>query len=307
MDLVLLAEQTLNGFQFGMFLFLIAAGLTLVFGIMDFVNLAHGSLYMIGAYIAASVVLATGSFVLAVLVTVPAMLVVGVVLDLVALRTLYARDHLAQVLATFGLILFFNELIRVIWGPTAIYMDIPAFLHGWVEIIPGVPYPIYRLAIIVAGLAVAALLFLVITRTRLGMLIRAGASNREMVSALGVNIKLLNTLVFGVGAMLAGFSGLMAGPLLAVESGMGEPMLILAFVCIVIGGIGSVRGAFVAAMLVGIVETLGRSVIPFALGSLISSDAAQTAGPALASMLIYVVMATVLFFKPQGLFPARTG
>ena len=307
MDLVLLAEQTLNGFQFGMFLFLIAAGLTLVFGIMDFVNLAHGSLYMIGAYVAASVVQATGSFVVGVLLTLPAMLLVGAVLDLVALRTLYARDHLAQVLATFGLILFFNELIRIIWGPTAIYMDIPEMFQGWVEIIPGVPYPIYRVSIIVAGLAVAALLYFMITRTRVGMLVRAGASNREMVGALGVNINLLNTLVFSFGAMLAGFSGLMAGPLLAVESGMGEPMLILAFVCIVIGGIGSVRGAFVAAMLVGIVETLGRSVIPFALGLLISNEAAQTAGPALASMLIYIVMATVLFFKPQGLFPARTG
>lgn len=307
MDLVLLAEQTLNGFQFGMFLFLIAAGLTLVFGIMDFVNLAHGSLYMIGAYVAASVVQATGSFVVGVLLTLPAMLLVGAVLDLVALRTLYARDHLAQVLATFGLILFFNELIRIIWGPTAIYMDIPEMFQGWVEIIPGVPYPIYRVSIIVAGLAVAALLYLMITRTRVGMLVRAGASNREMVGALGVNINLLNTVVFSFGAMLAGFSGLMAGPLLAVESGMGEPMLILAFVCIVIGGIGSVRGAFVAAMLVGIVETLGRSVIPFALGLLLPNEAAQTAGPALASMLIYVVMATVLFFKPQGLFPARTG
>ncbi len=307
MDFLLLLEQTLNGVQFGIFLFLIAAGLTLVFGIMDFVNLAHGSLYMIGAYVAATTVQYTGSFFVAFLVMVPAMMLVGVIVEIVVVRSLYARDHLAHVLATFGLILFFNELIRVVWGPTALLMDIPAIFHGWVEIVPGAPYPIYRVVIIFAGLIVAALLYLFITRTRLGMLIRAGASNREMASALGVNIGVLNTLVFGLGAVLAGFAGLMAGPLLSVEPGMGEPMLILAFVCIVIGGIGSIRGAFVAAMLVGIVETLGRSIIPFALGSVLPVNAAQTAGPALASMAIYILMAAVLFFRPQGLFPARTG
>lgn len=307
MDFLLLLEQALNGVQFGIFLFLIAAGLTLVFGIMDFVNLAHGSLYMIGAYVAATAVQYSGSFLLAFLVLVPTMMLVGIIIEVLVVRTLYARDHLAHVLATFGLILFFNELIRVVWGPTALFMDIPEFFHGWVEIVPGAPYPIYRVVIIFAGLMVAALLYVLITRTRLGMLIRAGASNREMASALGVNIGVLNTLVFGLGAVLAGFAGLMAGPLLSVEPAMGEPMLILAFVCIVIGGIGSIRGAFVAAMLVGIVETLGRSIIPFALGSFLPVEAAQTAGPALASMAIYILMAGVLFFRPQGLFPARTG
>jgi branched-chain amino acid transport system permease protein len=307
MDSLLVLEQTLNGLQFGVFLFLISAGLTLVFGIMNMVNLAHGSLYMIGAYFAATVYQWTGSFVLAIIVTIPASMVVGVVLEIVALRTLYDRDHLAQVLATFGLILFFNEAVRMIWGPGGQFLSPPDYLAGHVEIIPGAPYPAFRLAIIVAGLLVAILLFVLITRTRIGMLIRAGASNRPMAGALGVNIKLLYTLVFGLGAVLAGFAGLMAGPVLSVEPGMGEPMLILAFVVIVIGGIGSVRGAFVASIVVGIVNTLGRTMIPYLLGSIISTDAAQTAGPAIASMLIYILMAAVLFFRPQGLFPARTG
>jgi branched-chain amino acid transport system permease protein len=307
MDSLLLLEQTLNGLQFGVFLFLISAGLTLVFGIMNMVNLAHGSLYMIGAYFAAAITQWTGSFILAILLTIPASMLVGVVLEIVALRTLYDRDHLAQVLATFGLILFFNEAVRMIWGPGGQFLSPPSYLAGHVEIIPGAPYPAFRLAIIGAGLLVAVLLYVLITRTRIGMLIRAGASNRPMAGALGVNIKLLYTLVFGLGSVLAGFAGLMAGPVLSVEPGMGEPMLILAFVVIVIGGIGSVRGAFVASIMVGIVNTLGRTMIPYLLGSIISTEAAQTAGPAIASMLIYILMAAVLFFRPQGLFPARTG
>ena len=307
MDSLLVLEQTLNGLQFGVFLFLISAGLTLVFGIMNMVNLAHGSLYMLGAYFAATVYQWTGSFILAIVITIPASMVVGVVLEIVALRTLYDRDHLAQVLATFGLILFFNEAVRMIWGPGGQFLSPPDYLAGHVEIIPGAPYPAFRLAIIGAGLLVGILLYVLITRTRIGMLIRAGASNRPMAGALGVNIKLLYTLVFGLGSVLAGFAGLMAGPVLSVEPGMGEPMLILAFVVIVIGGIGSVRGAFVASIVVGIVNTLGRTMIPYLLGSVISTEAAQTAGPAIASMLIYILMAAVLFFRPQGLFPARTG
>jgi branched-chain amino acid transport system permease protein len=307
MDSLLILEQTLNGLQFGVFLFLISAGLTLVFGIMNMVNLAHGSLYMIGAYFAAAIAQWTGSFILAILLTIPASMLVGVVLEIVALRTLYDRDHLAQVLATFGLILFFNEVVRMIWGPGGQFLSPPDYLAGHVEIIPGAPYPAFRLAIIGAGLIVGILLYVLITRTRIGMLIRAGASNRPMAGALGVNIKLLYTLVFGLGAALAGFAGLMAGPVLSVEPGMGEPMLILAFVVIVIGGIGSVRGAFVASIMVGIVNTLGRTMIPYLLGRILSTEAAQTAGPAIASMLIYILMAAVLFFRPQGLFPARTG
>jgi branched-chain amino acid transport system permease protein len=305
--LLLLLEQTLNGIQFGVFLFLMAAGLTLVFGIMNLVNLAHGSLYMIGAYVGATFYAWSGSFVVAMVLTIPATFVVGIVLEVLALRTLYDRDHMDQVLATFGLILFFNELIRILWGPEGQSMLVPRALSGHVEILPGVPYPAFRLAIIGLGLLVAFLLYALIAHTRLGMLIRAGASNRAMVGALGVNIQLLYTLVFGLGAVLAGLSGLMAGPLLSVEPGMGEGMLILAFVVIVIGGIGSIRGALVASVLVGIVENVGRSILPFMLGLVLSTEAAQTAGPALASMLIYLLMATVLFFKPQGLFVARSG
>ena len=307
MSLLLLLEQTLNGIQFGVFLFLISAGLTLVLGIMNVVNLAHGSLYMLGAYYAATLYAWTGSLLLALVVMVPASLATGIVIEVITLRTLYERDHMDQVLATFGLLLFFNELVRMVWGAEAQAMSIPDWLSGHVEIIPGIPYPAFRLAIIAVGLAVAVILYVLITRTRVGMLIRAGASNRAMVGALGVNIRILYTLVFGLGAVFAGLAGLMAGPILSVEPGMGEEMLILAFVVIVIGGIGSIRGALVASVLIGTVETVGRSILPAALGAVISTDSAQTAGPALASMLIYVLMAAVLFFKPQGLFPAKTG
>ena len=304
---LLLFEQTLNGIQFGVFLFLIAAGLTLVFGIMNLVNLAHGALYMMGAYVGATIFASTGSFTLAIILSVPAMMLFGVVVEVIALRTLYERDHLDQVLATFGLILFFNELVRIVWGPESQPMPIPEALSGHVEIIAGAPYPVFRIVIIGVGLAVAAGLFLLISKTRIGMLIRAGASNRPMAGALGVNIQMLYTLVFGLGAVLAGLSGVMAGPLLAVEPGMGEDMLILSFVVIVIGGIGSIRGALVASVIIGIVETVGRSILPIALEAVLSNEAAQTAGPAVASMLIYVLMAAVLFFRPEGLFPARTG
>tara|TARA_R110000868_G_scaffold143281_4_gene361296 strand:+ start:8612 stop:9535 length:924 start_codon:yes stop_codon:yes gene_type:complete len=303
----LLLEQTLNGIQFGVFLFLIAAGLTLVFGIMNMVNLAHGSLYMMGAYYAMTFVHLTGSFLLALVLTIPCALLTGIVLEIIALRTLYNRDHMDQVLATFGLILFFNELVRLVWGAEAQSMPMPPMFDGTVEIIPGVPYPVFRLIIILVGVLMAIFLFFLIARTRIGMLIRAGASNRTMVSALGINIRLLYTLVFGLGAALAGIAGAMAGPILSVEPGMGEEMLILAFVVIVVGGIGSIRGAVVAAIIVGVVETVGRSTLPYLLSQIVSSDQAQTAGPAIASMLIYVLMAGVLFFKPEGLFPARTG
>lgn len=307
MDGLLLLEQTFNGLQFGVMLFLMAAGLTLVFGIMDMVNLAHGSLYMVGAYIATTFTQWTDSFVLGILLAVPATALVGIAVEVVVLRTLYARDHLDQVLATFGLILFFNELVRIVWGPAALFSDIPPFLQGQVEIIPGAPYPAYRLAIIGVGLAVALALYLIVSRTRMGMLIRAGASNREMAGALGVNIKLLFTLVFGLGAAFAGLAGMMTGPITTVEPGMGDPILILAFVVIIIGGIGSVRGAFVAAILVGLVDTIGRAFLPQFFRLFVADSTADAVGPAVASMLIYILMAAVLFFRPQGLFPARTG
>ena len=305
MNFILIAEQTLNGLQLGVMLFLMAAGLTLVFGIMNMVNLAHGALYMIGAYLATFFLQKTGSFALAVPLALAGTLVVGIVTELVALRTLYDRDHLDQVLATFGLILFFNELVAMLWGRNAIFSTIPEYLSGHVQIAGNLRYPLYRLIIIGVGLAVALLMWFVVAKTRLGMLIRAGASNRAMVAALGVNIRLLYTIVFGVGAALAGLAGLLAGPIYSVQPGMGELVLIQVFVVIVIGGIGSIRGALVGAVIVGIVDTLGRAFLKPVLATLISAPAAESAGPALASMLIYLLMAAVLAFRPQGLFPAR--
>ncbi|HXX03892.1 MAG TPA: branched-chain amino acid ABC transporter permease [Xanthobacteraceae bacterium] len=296
-------EQCLNGVQLGMLLFLLAAGLTLVFGIMDLVNLAHGSLYMLGAYFAATFAVVTGSFVLAIMLAVAASLVAGMVLELIAIRPLYGRNHLDHVLGTFGLLLFFNELVRLIWGPAGRTLALPQQMLTAVQVIPGVYYPLYRLVIILAALAVAALLYFVVMRTRLGMLIRAGAANRQMVAALGVNIQLLYTFVFGLGAALAGFAGVMQAPILTVQIGMGENILILAFVVIIIGGIGSIRGAFVAAALVGLIDTLGRTFLPDMLHRVLSTNAAATLGPALSSMSIYMLMAAVLVFRPEGLFP----
>src|SRR3981081_1997527 len=302
--MLLIVEQSLNGLQFGLLLFLLAAGLTLGFGIMDFVNLAHGSPYMSGAYFSATFVAWTGSFVFGIVLALGATLLLGIVLEYVALRHLYGRDHLDQVLATFGLILFFNDALRLIWGPAGLALPLPPWLTVPVQIMPGVSYPAYRLAIIAVALAVAALLYVVVMRTRIGMLIRAGASNREMIGALGINIKLLFTLVFGLAAALAGLAGLVQAAILPVQIGMGENILILAFVIIVIGGIGSIRGAFLAAILVGMIDTLGGALLPDLLRMVLSSAAASTAAPALSSMLIYLLMAIVLVLRPEGLFPA---
>ena len=297
-------EQLLNGVQLGMLLFLLAAGLTLIFGIMDLVNLAHGSLYMLGAYFAATFAAFTGSFVLGAVLALAATLVVGMAVEVIAMRRLYGRDHLDHVLGTFGLLLFFNELVRLVWGPAGMTLSLPSEMLTAVQIIPGVYYPVYRLVIIVAALAVAALLYILVMRTRLGMLIRAGASNREMVVALGVNIKLLYTLVFGLGAALAGFAGMMQAPILTVQIGMGENILIAAFVVVTIGGIGSIRGAFIAALLVGLVDTMGRTFVPDLLHRCLSDSASSSLGRALSSMMIYMVMALVLIMRPAGLFPA---
>ena len=301
---MLLVEQVLNGLQFGLLLFLLAAGLTLVFGIMDLVNLAHGSLYMVGAYFAATFTAWTGHFVGGVLLALVATLLVGMAVEVIAMRRLYGRDHLDHVLATFGLILFFNELVRLIWGPAGMNLTLPPWLNTAVEILPGVYYSMYRLSIIVVALAVATGLYLIVMRTRIGMLIRAGASNREMISALGINIKLLYTFVFGVGAALAGLAGLMQAAILTAQIGMGENILILAFVVIIIGGIGSIRGAFIAAIFVGLIDTVGRAFLPDILKLALSPAAAATAAPALSSMLIYLVMAIILVVRPAGLFPA---
>jgi branched-chain amino acid transport system permease protein len=300
----LLLVQTLNGVQYGLLLFLLAAGLTLVLGIMNFVNLAHASLYMLGAYLGAAVFAQSGSFLLAGVAAVLGTLLIGLIVERTTLLAFYARDHLDQVLATFGLILFFNELVRVIWGPQPVYMRAPDGFTGAVNVF-GALYPSYRFLVIVAGLAVAAGLFFIIHHTRVGMLIRAGASNARMVSVLGVNIRLLNTLLFGLGAALAGLSGLMAAPILAVQPGMGDNVLIVVLVAIVIGGIGSVRGAFYGALIVGVVDTVGRTMLPLLLRQVAERSIADAAGPALASMLIFLFMAVVLAFRPQGLFPAR--
>ncbi len=301
----LVFEQSLNGLQYGVMLFLMAAGLTLVFGIMNLVNLAHGSLYMMGAYFAVAATQWTGNYLAGVALGLVATLAVGMLVEVVALRTLYERDHLDQVLATFGLILFFNELVAIVWGRAALYTSLPSWLQGHIELFTGSRYPVYRVVVIAVGLVVAALLWYLVTRTRLGMLIRAGASNRTMVSALGVNIKLLYTIVFGCGAALAGLAGLMAGPIYSVQPGMGELILIQVFVVIVIGGIGSIRGALLGAIIVGVVDTLGRAFLKPLLGQVISPTAAESAGPALASMMIYLLMAVVLAVRPAGLFPSR--
>ncbi len=302
--MLLFLEQLLNGLQLGVMLFLMAAGLTLVFGIMRLINLAHGSMYMVGAYIAASVSQWTGSFFLGALAALPAAALTGLLVELVVLRHLYERDHLDQVLATFALVMFFNELIVVIWGRQPLFMDVPPILSGSVEIIPGIPYPVYRLAIMGVGLLICVLLYFLISYTRLGMQIRAGSSHREMAGAIGINIHLLYSLVFALGAMLAGLAGLMAGPILAVESGMGESILIVTFVVIVIGGVGSIRGALAGALLVGMVDTLGRAYLPTLFGLVMSPADAGTVGAGLASMVIYLLMAMVLIVRPRGLFPA---
>jgi branched-chain amino acid transport system permease protein len=283
-----LLEHALNATQLGVMLFLMAAGLTLVCGIMNFINLAHGSLYMIGAYFAATLQVWTGSFALALLIALPATALLGLIIEVVALRTLYSRDHLDQVLCTFGLILLLNDVVRMIWGPLPLRMGLPPALTGSVDLF-GIPYPAFRLAIVAVGVGVAGLLYLLITRTKVGMLIRAGASDRMMIGALGVNIRMLFTFIFALGAALAGLAGVMAGPLLSVQVGMGDHILILTLVVIVIGGIGSVRGAFVAALLVGFIDTGGRIALP----------------PALAEMATYALMAVVLLTRPQGLFAAR--
>ncbi|WP_326541781.1 branched-chain amino acid ABC transporter permease [Pseudorhodoferax sp.] len=305
MNGILVLEQLLNGLQFGLMLFLLAAGLTLVFGIMDMINLAHGSLYMVGAYLIASIAGASGSFWIGLLGGVAATAVVGVLLELSVLRRLYQRDHLSQVLGTFAILLMANEAVRMVWGAQPIALSPPPALAGPVELLPGFVYPAYRLFIIGVGLAVALLLYLLVTRTRVGMQVRAGASNREMAQAMGTNVRTLFTALFAFGAALCAVAGGMLGPLLAVQVGMGESILILAFVVIVIGGIGSIRGALLGALLVGLVDTAGRTLVPMLFGTLMGPDVAANAGPAVASILIYVLMAAVLFWKPRGLFPAH--
>ena len=303
--MTLVLEQLLNGLQFGVMLFLLAAGLTLIFGIMGVINLAHGSLYMVGAYAAAFAAAQTGSFLLAVLAGLAAAAFAGMVMELVVLRRLYARDHLDQVLATFALILIFNQSVTILFGRQPLFVSVPPALNGSVQLLPSLTYPVYRLAIIAVGLLVALGLYLLINRTRVGMLVRAGATHREMVRALGVDIRLLYTAVFALGALLAGLAGLMAGPILAVQVGMGEQILIMTFVVVVIGGVGSIRGAFFGALLVGLVDTSLRAFMPGLLRHVMTGSEADALGAGLASMGIYLLMAIVLLVRPKGLFPAH--
>ena len=301
----LVFEQALNGLQFGLMLFLLAAGLTLVFGIMDMINLSHGSLYMGGAYLGAAAAKASGSFLVGIAAATFGMAAIAVLLELVLLRKLYQRSHLDQVLATFALVLIANEVVRMIWGPQPLMLNPPEFLAGPVEFL-GFSYPTYRLLIITVGLAVAGLLYLLVTRTRAGMWVRAGASNREMAEVLGIDVRTLFTGVFALGAALCAMAGVLLGPLLAIQVGMGESILILSFVVIVIGGIGSIRGALVGSLLVGVADTLGRALLPTVLRSITSPEIASHLGPALASIMIYLLMTGILIWRPQGLFPART-
>ena len=301
--MILLIEQLLNGLQFGVFLFLVSAGLTLIFGIMGVINLAHGSLYMVGAYATAIGMQWTGSFWWGLLMALPAAALTGWLVELVIIRQLYRRDHLDQVLATFGLILFLNELTTICFGRAPLFLSLPETLSISVEILPGLLYPLYRLLIIGTGLLLAFFLYLLISHTRAGMLIRAGTTHREMVEALGVNLTLLNTGLFVLGALLAGFAGALAGPLISVEVGMGENVLILCFVCIVIGGLGSIRGALFGALLIGMVDTLGRAFLASGLRLILPLEFADSIGAALSSMSVYLLMALVLIFRPQGILP----
>ncbi len=302
MSLLLLIEQILNGLQFGVMLFLMAAGLTLIFGVMGLINLAHGSLYMVGAFAAAAVAGATGSFLLALGAALAAAAAAGALVELLVIRRLYDRDHLDQVLATFALILIFSEGTRWIFGSFPLFLDIPAAVSGPVTLPGGIQYPAYRLVIIAIGLALAVALFQLIARTRLGIQIRAGESDREMIAALGVDISKLYTMVFALGAALAGLAGALVGAIQSVQVGMGEPVLILAFVVIVIGGIGSIKGAFVGALLVGLTDTLGGVLLPIFFGAFMDPSSATVVGSSLASMAIYILMAGVLLFKPTGLY-----
>lgn len=303
--MALFIVQILNGLQLGVLLFLIAAGLTLVFGVMNFINLAHGVQYMLGAYLAVMFYAITGSSLLAVVLALLTALGFGLFLEFAIFRYLYDRDHLEQVIATFGIIIFLNQAVKTVWGAAPLTLPIPEIFSGTIVLMPGLLYPVWRLVIIGSGLAVGLLLYLLVSRTRVGMLVRAGATNARIVSALGVDIRRLFMIVFGFGAMLAAFAGAMIAPILSVEPGMGDTMLILAFVVIVIGGIGSIRGAFLAALLIGLVDTLGRSFAIDILRLVMPPSPARTVGPAIASMLIYVLMALVLYFRPGGLFPAR--
>jgi branched-chain amino acid transport system permease protein len=302
-DTALLFAQIINGCQFGFMLFLIAAGLTLTFGIMNFLNQAHGVLFMLGAFLAASLYEASGSFPVAVIGSVFGSFILGALLERGLLRPFYDKDHLDQILVTFGLVLIVNEGVRVVWGPAPLQMPIPALLDDVIELPFDIVVSRYRVFVLLVGAMVAAALYWIINRTRIGMLLRAAASDRETVAALGGNVSLIYSCVFAIGAAIASLAGALVAPLTTIESGMGDSLMILAFVVVVIGGPGSVRGALVSALVIGIFDTVGRTVLPRLLETLVNSELAMAAGPGIASMLVYVLMAMILIYRPSGLFP----
>ena len=302
MSLALFLEQLFNGFQTGITLFLISAGLTIILGTMNFVNLAHGSQVMIGAYVATYFFGLTESFFLGIIFAIPCTFIFGITLEILIIRHFYNRDHMEQVLVTFGLIIFFNEVIRIVFGPASLYSTIPKILANSVMLLPELPYPAYRLFIIGIGIISALIIYVLVHKCKIGAMVRAGENNSIIASALGININLLFRLVFATGATFAGLAGMMIGPLTSIEPGMGEPLLILALVVIIIGGVGSIKGAFFSAILIGIIDTLGRVFIPFLLKLFLNNSSADGAGPALSSMLVYILMIIILIKKPNGLF-----
>lgn len=305
MSFVLIAEQILNGLQLGVMLFLMSAGLTLIFGVMGLINLAHGSLYMVGAFAAAAIAGLTGSFILALLAALTAAAIAGAMVEMVVIRRLYNRDHLDQVLATFALILIFSEGTRWVFGSFPLYLDIPSYLQGPVSLPGGIQYPLYRITLILIGVVVAIALGLMISKTRIGIRIRAGENDRDMIAALGVDISKLYTIIFALGAALAGLAGALVGAIQSVEVGMGEPVLILAFVVIVIGGIGSIKGAMVGSVLVGLTDTLGGVFLPKILQLFMDISTATNVGSSIASMAIYILMGVILIWRPTGLYGSR--
>jgi len=301
-DWNLFIAQLMNSVQLGLLLFLLASGLTLIFGIMDFINLSHGSFYMMGAYFCGSVVARTGSFLAGVITGLVGVFALGALIEWLIARKLYKEDHLDHVLVTFGLILVMDTLVHLIWGPSGLSIPLPNVLNGQI-VIGTIVFPTYRTLIIVGGLAVAAILYLLVAKTRLGMLIRAGASNRDMVESLGINIDRLFLIVFAIGAAMAGFAGILIAPITEATIGMGNDIIIIAFVVVIVGGIGSIKGAFYAALIIGVIDTMSRSYLDDFLKLLMEPQFAETAAPAISAMLVYILMAAVLAFKPSGLFP----
>lgn len=302
MDWHLLINQLLNGLQLGLLLFLLAAGLTLIFGIMDFINLSHGSFYMLGAYFCATIAAYSGSFLLGIALGLVGVFIVGAIIERFVVRRLYRKSHLDHILVTFGLILMFDASVHAVWGPAGMAVATPPALDGQLRL-GELVLPTYRLVIVGGAAGAALLLHLLVAHTRLGMLIRAGASDRTMTEMLGVNINRLFTMVFALGAALAGLAGMLIAPITEAGIGMGNDIIIIAFVVVIVGGVGSVKGALYAGLLIGMIDTASRAYLDDGLAHLMSPNHAETAAPALSAMMVYLCMAAILAVRPQGLFP----